>query len=101
MKGAFIGIPVINVEAFAEGRRYGTQDYVPLDMNRSYSQMTTGTLTKHITSFYMEKCIRHSSAVITIHGGGNGLYLEPITDYQHMGDDEVSRTSQGLSLIHI
>lgn len=93
MKGAFIGIPVLNVEAFAEGRRYGTQDYVPLDMNRSYSQMTTGTLTKHITSFYMEKCIKKSSAVITIHGGGNGLYLEPITDYQHMGDDEISRTS--------
>lgn len=96
MRGTLVAIPVLNVDAFAELRRYGTQDMVPLDLNRSYPGNDTGSLTKCIADFYFTRFIKKATAVITIHGGGNYLYLEPITDYMHCGD-EVSRISQEMA----
>lgn len=96
MSGAIICIPVLNVEAFSELRRYGTQDMVPIDMNRIYPGSEVGTLTKSLGHFYFNKFVKKASAVITIHGGGNYLYLEPITDYMAFGDD-ISKVSREMA----
>jgi len=78
IKGALVTVPVINLEAFADGQRIAKMDWSFQDMNRAYPGDPEGLITKRITAFYRENFIAHADYMITFHGGGNSLYLEPL-----------------------
>lgn len=96
MKGTFVGVPVLNMEAFNNLSRYGTSDFVPVDMNRIFPGNEKGTIGQYVAHFYTENFVSKANALITIHGGGNYLYLEPITLYQD-NNDELSKKSAEMA----
>lgn len=96
MSGAFIGVPAVNLGAFAQMRRYCDYDFVPVDLNRSYPGNPTGTVTLSVGNYYLENIVKKIDAVVTMHGGGNYLCLEPVTLYQNYGD-EISRKSKEMA----
>lgn len=96
MAGSFVGVPAVNSEAFAEGKRYNTIDFVPADMNRIYPGSPKGPFTHYLTHFYVENVMKHMDAVITIHGGGNCEYLVPLVLYT--GEDTpLGRTTKEMA----
>lgn len=96
MKGSFIGVPAVNLGAFSQMRRYCDYDFVPVDLNRSYPGNPTGTVTLSVGNYYLENIVKKVDAVVTTHGGGNYLCLEPVTLYQNYGD-EISRKSKEMA----
>jgi predicted deacylase len=95
MAGAFIGVPAVNMEAFAEMSRYNTTDFVPQDLNRIYPG-GQGPMTAYICQWYCENILKKVNAIITCHGGGNCEYLEPVVLY--CGEDsDVARTSKEMA----
>lgn len=96
MKGSFIGVPVVNLEAFTSMRRYGEADFVPVDLNRAYPGKAQGSLTQSVGNYHFKNLVENADALITIHGGGNHLYLEPITLYQNY-NDEISAKSKEMA----
>ena len=95
MSGTFIGIPAVNLEAFAEGKRYNTIDFVPVDINRIYPGNPNGTMTHYITHWYAENILKKVDAMVTLHGGGTYAYLEPLAIYTE-GDSEVCRIEKEM-----
>lgn len=96
MHGNLIVVPAENLEAFGEMRRYNGCDFVPADMNRIYPGNKEGYLTHALTDYYFKEFILNVDGVITMHGGGNYLYLHPVTNFQYMGD-ETSRQSESMA----
>lgn len=96
MKGAFVGIPVLNPEAFVAVDRSGKLDFVPQDMNRIFPGQLNGTVTHQIARYYIEEFVKKVDGVVTLHGGGNNLDLMPVTLYQHYGDS-ISETSEHMA----
>lgn len=94
MKGAFVGIPVINTEAFLCVDRSGKLDFVPQDMNRIFPGNANGSLTHRLARFYYDNFVKKASGLIAIHGGGNNLDLVPVTLYQNYGDDISARSKE-------
>lgn len=96
MKGSFIGVPVVNMEAFAEMKRYNTVDFVPQDLNRIYPGSEKGPMTGYLSHYYSENIVKKCDALITIHGGGNCEYLEPVVLYCGE-DDAVAKKSKEMA----
>ncbi|WP_343208363.1 M14 family metallopeptidase [Anaerolentibacter hominis] len=96
MSGNFVGVPAVNIEAFAQMMRYNTTDFVPLDLNRIYPGSPAGPMTAYLCNFYTENVLKQVDALITIHGGGNCEYLEPVVLY--CGEDgEIANTSREMA----
>ncbi|WP_130861844.1 succinylglutamate desuccinylase/aspartoacylase family protein [Bacilliculturomica massiliensis] len=96
MSGAFVGVPALNLDAFGEMRRYNGNDFVPVDLNRTFPGNEEGYFTSSLAHFYFNNFIKHANGLITLHGGGNYLYLSPVTNFQHMGD-ETSKMSEAMA----
>lgn len=96
MAGTFVGVPALNLGAFAQMRRYCDYDFVPVDLNRSFPGNPKGSVTLAIGDYYTENILKKADAVISMHGGGNYLYLEPVTLYQNYGD-EISERSRAMA----
>ena len=96
MAGALVGIPALNLLAFESMKRYTEVDFVPIDLNRTYPGNVKGTLTQSIADYYLNNFVKKADGLITIHGGGNYLYLEPVTLYQNYGDD-ISKKSMEMA----
>ncbi|WP_130861264.1 succinylglutamate desuccinylase/aspartoacylase family protein [Bacilliculturomica massiliensis] len=96
MKGNLVCVPAVHAEAFAEMKRYSTLDFVPIDLNRTYPGQEKGYLTQSVADYYFNNIVKHADGLITIHGGGNYLYLEPVTLYQSYGD-EISARSRAMA----
>jgi predicted deacylase len=83
MRGAFIGVPAVNVPAFEEGSRvshvasYGFNT----DINRIYPGKDWGWITEKIANLHVREIISKADYVISFHGGGNYVYLTPIVGY--------------------
>ncbi len=82
LKGTFVGVPAVNLEAFNAGSRISPIDWSSQDMNRAYPGNPNGMITSRITNYYYENFIKKADYVISFHGGGNGLYMEPLSTYQ-------------------
>ncbi len=82
VKGAFVGVPAANLEAFNAGQRTAPIDWSNQDMNRAFPGNPEGMLTMRIAHFYFENFVKKADYVVSFHGGGNGLYLEPLATYQ-------------------
>lgn len=95
MSGTFIGIPAVNMEAFAEGKRYNSIDLVPVDINRIYPGSPKGSMTAYITNWYAENILKKVDALVTLHGGGTYTYIEPLALYTE-GDSDVCRVEKEL-----
>ena len=96
MKGAFIGIPALNLDAFGNMNRFSSNDFVPVDLNRAFPGSETGTATNYLSYFYFHQFIKKSDGLITLHGGGNTLYLSPVACYPKK-DDPVSAMSEKMA----
>ena len=96
MSGSFIGVPAVNLGAFNDMRRFAGYDLVPVDLNRSYPGNPEGTATLSVGNYYIENIVKKVDAVVTMHGGGNYLYLEPVALYQNYGD-EISEKSKAMA----
>lgn len=85
LKGTFVGVPAVNLEAFNAGCRIAPIDWSYLDMNRAFPGNPKGMITSRVANYYFENFIKKADLVISFHGGGNSLYLEPLAT--HMGND--------------
>ena len=96
MEGAFVGVPALNLDAFGSMSRFSSDDFVPVDMNRVFPGKKQGTATNYIAYYYTENFIKKADGLVTIHGGGNTLYLKPVVCHPKK-DDDVSRMSQKMA----
>lgn len=96
LKGTFVGIPALNLEAFSAGLRISPIDWSYQDLNRAYPGNEKGLITSRIARFYMEHFIRHADFFISFHGGGNSLYLEPLVTYMPP-DTELGKTTYEMA----
>lgn len=81
LKGTFIGVPVLNMEAFMYGNRISPMDYSTLNLNRAYPGTPEGFITSRIVDAYLQNIVKKSTHIITFHGGGDALYLDPLASY--------------------
>lgn len=95
--GTFVGVPALNMEAFAVISRTTLTD--GFNLNRVFP----GTKDKYITHFlaaeYMDRVVSHVDAVINFHGGGDVLHLEPLSAYlpSEGPDDTVAQISREMA----
>jgi len=78
IKGTLVTVPVVNLEAFADGQRVAKMDWTLQDMNRCFPGNPEGLITQRIAYFYTENFIKKADVELSFHGGGNFLYLEPL-----------------------
>lgn len=96
LRGAFVGIPALNLDAFGSMNRYGSGDFVPVDLNRAFPGSKQGYATDYLANYYLEHFIKQASAVVTLHGGGNTLFLSPVSCFPDTGT-EVSHKSEEMA----
>jgi predicted deacylase len=75
LRGAFIGVPVMNVSAFEAMSRGNPRDTHTYDMNRMYPGKPGGYLTDRIAHVHATEIEHLADLEITIHSGGNICYL--------------------------
>jgi predicted deacylase len=82
--GRLIVIPVLNVPAFAAGRRES-----PLDggnMNRAFPGRADGSITSRIARFVSDEVLRRADIVVDIHAAGDTYEIARCASF-HMVDD--------------
>ncbi|MBR3053682.1 MAG: succinylglutamate desuccinylase/aspartoacylase family protein [Firmicutes bacterium] len=94
MKGSFVGVPVLNTEAFVRSNRAGERDMVGQDMNRIFPGDPAGTLSHRVARFYFDNFVRKADGLISMHGGGRNLALMPVALYQNYGDGISARSKE-------
>lgn len=88
LKGVFIGVPVLNVEAFQARSRVSPVDFQ--DMNRIYpGKDVAATLSEKVVYVYLNEVVSKANYLITCHGGG--AFAGAIT-YSHVPAWEDSET---------
>ena len=91
LRGAFIGVPVVNVPAFEAMQR--VTPYDPLsypDVNRNYPGRPDGGLTGRIAYAHFNQIVRHTDVIITVHSGASFAMLPPKLIY-HERDDALGQ----------
>lgn len=96
LRGTFIGVPALNLEAFNAGSRVAPIDWSYQDMNRAFPGNPNGMISSRVAHFYFENFVRKADYVVSFHGGGNGLYLEPLATYQP-GDSEIAQSTYRMA----
>jgi predicted deacylase len=87
LRGAFVGVPVMNVGGFEAMSRGNPRDEHTYDMNRIYPGKAGGYLTDRIACVHDEKIGALADLEITIHSGGNICYLGE-TIFTARGDEK-------------
>jgi predicted deacylase len=94
LKGAIIGVPVLNYAAFEAGQRVSTYDLG--NLNRNFPGKEKGFFTQRLAHVYFNQVIRKADYVIDLHGGGNIMALAPMAIYRDIGGDEVAERAEKL-----
>ncbi|MBN1317121.1 MAG: succinylglutamate desuccinylase/aspartoacylase family protein [Anaerolineales bacterium] len=68
LTGTLVGVPVVNVLAYAEADRVNPYDYK--DLNRSFPGSPAGSLTQRIAHAFLNEIVLKCTAMIDLHGGG-------------------------------
>ena len=91
-KGTFVGVPVLNMEAFTFVRRSTLTD--EQNLNRVYPGRKDRYITEFLAATYMDRVVQYADAVINFHGGGVVLHLEPLCAHLPFDgpDDELGKT---------
>ena len=88
LRGAFIGVPVVNILAFQAMQRVTPHDPLSYpDVNRSYPGNKDGGLTARIAYTHFNEIVRHTDVVITVHSGASFAMLPPKLIYHERSDD--------------
>lgn len=82
LRGTWIGIPGLNLEAFSYGKRENHMDYSYGNMNRIFPGNEDAYITQRIAKFYLDHVLSKADFLISFHGGGNVLYVTPQVGYQ-------------------
>lgn len=77
--GTFIGVPALNFEAFCNLSRSSLTDGA--NLNRVFPGNMDTYSTHRLAAVYMDRVVKYADYVITFHGGGDVLHLEPIVGY--------------------
>lgn len=94
--GTFVGIPALNFEAFGAISRASTTD--DINLNRIFPGNPDTYITQRLADIYVKRIVKHADFVISFHGGGDVLHLEPIVGYLP-SDDEAGKLSQKMAKV--
>jgi|GEM_PF-336802 len=98
LSGALVCVPALNFEAYAIGNRVASSiDWSYRDMNRAFPGNENGFITERVVAYYMKNIVSKANWVISFHGGGNGLYLEPLCAY-NAGNSDVAKTTRQMAV---
>lgn len=75
MKGAFVGVPVMNVGAFEAAERGNPRDTFSYDMNRIYPGKPDGYFTERVAWAHSQVMAAVADYELSIHSGGAHSYL--------------------------
>ncbi len=82
VKGIYIAVPHLNLEAFNLGQRMNTStDYTHSDMNRIFPGDPNGKISAFILDKFVNHFVKHADYWVTCHSGGYSLYLTPTACY--------------------
>ena len=85
LKGTFVGIPALNLDAFAAVSRISPLDFT--NLNRVFPGDPNLFITQRVANTYIEKFVKNADYIISFHGGGDVLYLESLVGYQPPVDE--------------
>jgi len=94
LKGAIIGVPVINFSAFETGRRVSGYDLA--NLNRHFPGKAGGFFTENLAHVYFTEVVSKADYILDFHGGGNIMALSPMAIYRDIGGEEVARRAEAL-----
>lgn len=92
MRGTFIGVPALNFEAFCANSRVSPIDHT--NLNRIFPGNSNLFITHRVANAYMQRLVPLADCIITFHGGGTVLHLEPVVGYQPPIDDLGKKTQK-------
>jgi predicted deacylase len=95
LRGTFVGVPALNFDAFCAAQRISPIDFV--NLNRVFPGNPRSFISHRIAHAYTERLQKNSDFIISFHGGGTVLHLEPMVGYQPQ-DDEVGRKTRELAV---
>ncbi len=91
--GTFVGVPALNVDAFANITRSSPID--GFNLNRIFPGNYDTYITHRLARTYLDRVVANVDAVITFHGGGDVLHLEPLVGY--LPEGEVGKKSRAMA----
>jgi predicted deacylase len=93
LKGAVIGVPIMNPLAFEAGTRVSPAD--GLNLNRCWPGRERGFFTERLAACIMEVA-KKADYALDCHGGGNIMSLVPVAIYRDIGGPEVAKRARDL-----
>ena len=75
LRGAVVGVPVVNVGAWENCSRGNPMDLFTYDLNRIYPGRPDGHLTERVADAHHKTMIEHADIEISVHSGGAHSYL--------------------------
>lgn len=91
LRGAFVGVPVVNVPAYQAMQRVTPDDPLSYpDVNRNYPGRPDAGLTGRIAYAHLNQIVRLADVMITVHSGASFAMLPPKLIY-HERDDELGK----------
>jgi predicted deacylase len=75
LRGAVVGVPVVNVPAFEAAQRGNPGDLFTYDLNRIYPGRAEGHLTERIAYAHYTTMVEHADMEVAVHSGGTHSYL--------------------------
>lgn len=97
MKGAFIGVPVVNVPAFQAGSRKNPADGV--DMNRVFPGQEKGTISEMIAHRFFSEAVARADCYLDLHAGGTDFAMTPTVVYLDTGEDGLRAQELALAKV--
>lgn len=92
--GTIVAVPALNFEAFANISRSSITDN--LNLNRIFPGDSNKYITQRLADIYLKRVVKNVDYVITFHGGGDVLHLEPIVGYLP-GEDDASKKAYEMA----
>jgi uncharacterized protein len=75
LRGAVVGVPVINVGAWENSTRGNPMDLFTYDLNRIYPGRPDGHLTERVAHAHHEALLQNADLEVSVHSGGAHSYL--------------------------
>jgi len=91
--GTLVCVPALNMEAFVNYSRATLSDH--FNLNRIFPGNTKTYISHRLAAVYTERVLKNIDALITFHGGGQVLHLEPLCGY--MPDGKAGETSKAMA----
>ncbi len=88
LRGTLVGVPVLNGLSYEAEVRGNPLERYHYDLNRTFPGEPGGSITQRIAARYFTDIVKHASAIVSLHGGGNVFYLDGfVVAHSTKGDD--------------